>query len=540
MVKLTLTNNARMIINRIGSLVVLIFIAAILLLTLTGMTGTLSHEDFLSTVDTSYGAFESSSPRSRYALIYSIIEDKTAILAKPLAEFATPDLAISGKNYVSLFAPGTSVIAIPGYLAGKAFGSPVLGAFGLVALFAFVNTLLVKLIAQKLGANTAAANIAAFTFIVATPALTYAGVLYQHHFTVFLILSSIYALLKFKSFVALTIVWFMCALSISVDYPNLFLLAPIGIYAFGKMIFIQSTTEKKELVIKPLYLLTFLSMILPLVMFLTYNQEAFGNKFQLAGTLKRVTGIQSDVDIKKAADELNKQKLSLKLAEQNDKAELEKKKDAVGFFNTRDILNGLYIHLSSADRGTLRYAPVLFLGLLALPFLYKKRGDMLALIISILLVNLILYSMWGDPWGGWSFGSRYMVPSFALMAILLGVALTRFGKNTIFMIVFATTLAYSTHVNILGAVSTSNIPPKVEVLALESVTGKVERYTEKRGYDYLARDVSRSFIFNNYLKGNMRAWDFYHMLMYTYIAFGGLMVASYYLFNTNSKDSGDE
>ncbi len=539
MVKITLTKNARTIINRAGGFVVLVFIASLLVLTLTGNTLPL-NQNYFKSVDTSFGAFENSSPRSRFALVYAIVENKTAVLSLPLAEFATPDLATTGKNYVSLFAPGTSLIAVPGYLAGKAFGMPVLGTFVLVALFAFINSILIKLIAEKLGADKTSGYIAAFTFIVATPALSYAGVLYQHHITVFLILSSIYALLKFRPFIALTIVWFMCALSISVDYPNLFLLAPIGIYAFGKMAFIQSAGEKKTLVIKPLYLVTFLSMVLPLVMFLTYNQEAFGNKFQLAGTLKRVTGIKNEVDLKKEAEELNKQKLSLKLTEQNEKAEMEKKKDAVGFFNTRDILNGLYIHLVSADRGTLRYAPILFLGLFALPFLYKKRGGMLALILSVILVNLILYSMWGDPWGGWSFGSRYMVPSFALLAVLLGVALTRFGKNTVFIIVFAATLAYSTHVNILGAVSTSNIPPKVEVLALESVTGRVERYTEKRGYDYLSRDVSRSFIFNQYLKGKIRAWDYYHMLMYTYMAFGGLMVASYYLFNKDSKDLGDE
>ncbi len=87
-------------------------------------------------------------------------------------------------------------------------------------------------------------------------------------------------------------------------------------------------------------------------------------------------------------------------------------------------------------------------------------------IISVVLVNILLYSMFGDPWGGWSFGPRYLIPSIALLCTGIGYALARFLRNPLVIILFITALIYSSAVNVLGSTTTNLVPPKVEALNL--------------------------------------------------------------------------
>src|SRR6185369_14413724 len=50
------------------------------------------------------GPFELSPERGRFALTYSLLEDRSFYFSIPVAQFATPDLGFTNGKYVSLFA----------------------------------------------------------------------------------------------------------------------------------------------------------------------------------------------------------------------------------------------------------------------------------------------------------------------------------------------------------------------------------------------------------------------------------------------------
>ena len=63
---------------------------------------------------------------------------------------------------------------------------------------------------------------------------------------------------------------------------------------------------------------------------------------------------------------------------------------------------------------------------------YRKNKELAVTIILMILSIILLYGMWGDPWGGWAFGTRYLIPAFALMSIPIGMALNKYGKKWYF------------------------------------------------------------------------------------------------------------
>ena len=121
--------------------------------------------------------------------------------------------------------------------------------------------------------------------------------------------------------------------------------------------------------------------------------------------------------------------------------------------------------------------------------------------------------MWGDPWGGWAFGSRYMIPAYAAMSIFLGVALVRIAKNYLLSFLFALVVLYSLSVNALGAVTTNRNPPQVEAVALQETSRRIENYSYDRNWEFLMSNRSKSFVFQNYLSTSMNAQDFYFLVV---------------------------
>ena len=133
--------------------------------------------------------------------------------------------------------------------------------------------------------------------------------------------------------------------------------------------------------------------------------------------------------------------------------------------------------------------------------------------MSIALINLVLYSLWGDPWGGWAFGSRYLIPAYALGGIGLGFLVDRFRRSLVFLFIFSALLAYSLLVNTLGAITLIGVPPKVEVSALESLSGRLERYSFDRNFEHLLTNNSKSFVFQAWAKFYLSALDYYLLVL---------------------------
>lgn len=487
---------------------VLFFIFCILILGLTvrGNVGNPTRSQLNQSGWKDNGPFELSPERGRFALTYSIVEDRSLTFDLPVAEFAIPDLALSHAQYVSLFAPGVSYLIIPGYVIGKFFGGAQIGTFAVIGFFAILNTFFIIKISKHLGARYPAAAVAAVAFLFGSPAFSYAISLYQHHISTALILGSLYALLKWKNGWSVAFVWFLFGFSILIDYPNAFMMLPVLLYSLWNVAQIKSKNDGINLNIQIQRFFATFIILIPLLFFLWYNNAAYGNPFQLSGTLQSV----------KAIDENGQPVTAAKLANQQgsifSQQDLTRKKTATGFFKTRNMLNGFITHFISSDRGILWFTPVMLVGIAGLALLYsthKKEGSLITAIVGI---NVLLYSMWSDPYGGWAFGSRYLIPSYAMLAVGCSLVLTQFRKNYLFLLLFSLIFIYSIFVNSLGAITTSKNPPKVEAIALSRVSGINEKYTFERNYDYLITNGSKSFVWNSYLRNSMSAFTFYILI----------------------------
>ncbi len=495
------------------------FLVVILTLSIRGNAGKLDISEFSDNSLKDNGPFELSPERGRFALTYSLFEDKSPFFSLPVARFATPDLGTINGKYVSLFAPGVSFIVAPGYLIGKQFGMSQVGTYTVISILAVLNAVLIMAIATKLKANKIAAAIASLTFLFATPAYAYAVTLYQHHVSTFLILLSIYILIRFKNLLSLTAIWFLCFLSVPVDYPNLILMFPIGFYALGRILIFKKIESHLNISFKALGMLTFVSIIIPITFFLWFNKLSYNNPLQLSGTIITVKVIDENG---KPLTPAEYEKINSASKPQIDPSE---KKTAVGFFKTRNILNGLDIHLTSPDRGIVVFTPVMLLSIIGAISLYKKEQKLTVLLAAIIAANIVLYSMWSDPWGGWAFGSRYLIPSYALLSIFIAFTLTSLKKKTIGLIIFTIFLCYSLAVNALGALTSSRIPPKGEAKSLEPISNRQEKYSYDRDIDFLIRENrSKSFVYQTYLSKYLPAWKYYLLVIIPLISISTILV----------------
>lgn len=507
----------------------------ILVLSVRGLPGNPVITE-LSTPAWSYdGPFELSPERGRFALIYSLVENHSLIFDLAIAKLAIPDLAINALGqYVSLFAPGVSFLVVPGYVIGKFFGAAQVGTFAVIALFGLLNAWLVAAIAKALGAKWYSALLSGMIFLFATPAFAYATTLYQHHISVFLLLLAIWALLRLPSLGGFMVVWFACALSVVVDNPNLFLMFPVGLLALSRLF--QSMNLKLSTPFPwkrgVLGVATFLAFVPPVAFFLWYNLSAYGNPFQLPGTLQSVTEI--DATGKPVTETAYQKKLLTEKQLASLREGGNKEKTAVGFFKTRNLYNGFFIHTLSFDRGIIAFTPVLCMGIGGFLLLYRREKSWAAFFIATMGVNVLLYSMWGDPWGGWAFGSRYLIPTYALLAIGLALALSSWGKRVWFLALFIPLFLYSAGVNTLGALTTSTNPPKIQVLALEEQTGHEQKYTFLRNWEYLNQKYekigSKSFVYQAWATDNWSAPQYFFFVYSLVLLLGfGLLSLGYVL-----------
>lgn len=486
-----------------------IFVILILVISLRGIFGIPQAEELITAKWREDGPFELSPERGRFALTYSIIEDRSLEFSADLARFVVPDLGYVHGKYVSLFAPGVSFIVLPGYVIGKAFGASQAGTFMVVSVFAFLNYLLIKKISILLGSNRYIANLAGLVFLFATPAYAYAVNLYQHHISTFLILMSVYLLVKFNDkWISLFSVFFLCALGIAVDNPNFFMMFPLGLYALAKSVGFIEKKSMYKISLKFGKILAVIGVIVPVIFYLTFNKASYGNPLQLSGTVASVVAID-EYGYPALPENVKDDPELLKKALNPDKQE----KSSVGFFSPRAIVNGLYIHIFSEDRGILFYTPIILFGAYGIFVLYRKSSPYLALLLGIGLSGIILYSMWGDPWGGWAFGSRYMIPVYSIFAIFLSIAITNLPRIIFIKIIMALIIVYSLGINTLGAITTSALPPKVQVPELSKVTGRVERYTPLRNWDYLNSAGSKSFVYREFARTLMPASIYYAIII---------------------------
>ena len=497
--------------NKILLILFYLFIAAILVFSIRGIMGNPTSQNVNQISWTDDGPFELSPERGRFALTLSLVENKSFQFTTPLALFAVPDLGYKNGKFVSLFAPLLSFLILPGYLVGQLFNIGQVGAYAVVALFALVNVILVYSISKKLGANGLAAAIAGAIFLFATPAFAYGVSLYQHHVSTFLILLSIYILVSTEKIWPLIFVWVLVGAAIPLDYPNLLFMLPIMAVSLLRLI---STTIKDQSVIIKVRLwggLTLAGLLLPLLFFFWFNFQSYGSPLAFLSSVAQIKNLNPNGTIVTSTDP-------------QIKSRTEENRSVLIFFNSRLELNGFNILFLSPDRGIVFFAPIVLFGLLGAYILYSQQNKHTALLLGVAGFNFIVYSIWGDVWGGWSFGSRYLLPTYAILSICLAIALTKLRKKLVFVLPLFLVMIYSVSVNSLGALTSSRNPPQVETVALSKLSGRTEKYSLDRNLDFLYANKSKSFVWQTWAAPSLTAMQYYLILNGLIISLLGSML----------------
>ena len=123
--------------------------------------------------------------------------------------------------------------------------------------------------------------------------------------------------------------------------------------------------------------------------------------------------------------------------------------------------------------------------------------------------------MFGDPWGGWSFGPRYLIPATAVACIPIGLIVTRFRKNLAFTILFWAAALWSIFLSSLGALTTNLIPPKKEASGLSVYIP----YTPLRNIEMMNQGRTSSLFYNTFLVGIGTLDSRRYISIYAFVAF---------------------
>ena len=418
----------------------------------SGVEGKINHQS-PETRDSRIGSpFESSGSTSRYALAEAMVEDRTMFLNLERAKFASPDVAKFNDRYFSLFQPGVSWWGAPFYWLGRIWGLPQLFTFGSTTLVAIINSGLIAYLARRIGVGYYTAWLCGLVWLWGTNALVYAMTFTQHHLSTWLILLAVISAIGKRTW--LNNVWFglIFGAGLLVDLPNGLMMLPLVIYVLYQQLEVVRVDEQVKVNLK-INFVGLLIGLLPMIGLLGwYNYQLIGSYTSMAQFIGRTADFS---DQQPATVESGESESHLK---------------SWVPFNLRNQIHGLYVLLISDQSSLLVYSPIVLLGLVGLYFAYQqamvKKKILVLVISSVFFANLLIYSLFGDPSGGWAFGPRYLIPGAAILAIFTGIVIDRYRYRLWFTPVFCFFCAYSIAVNVLGVMTTTQVPPRVEAVAL--------------------------------------------------------------------------
>lgn len=451
------------------------------------------------------GPFESTNSTSRYLLTQAIVENRTFFFTKDQARAAAPDVVYNQGKFFSIFTPGVSFLAIPFFMIGKVFGVPQLVGFLSVTVFAVLNAFLVAVMAKRLGAPRIPSILSGLIFLFATNGLSYSLTMTQHHMTVTVLLLAILLTLSKKSFVNALALGVLCGVGLLLDIPNVFFLLPVVIIYLFQHIGIETVASRIKVSFNTVVFAVLIGIIPFLALFAWYNKETAGSPTSIAQSIGQTRFFDSAKEKKlKRVDENTKPLTQAELVP----------------FKTRNELSSLYILFLSNERAWIFYSPIVLLGFVGLFLAYRRNETRTAafLIVSVIAMNITVYAMFGDPWGGWSFGPRYLIPSAALASSGIGYLLWRLRKNIIFMTGFIVILIYSLGINLLGALTTNAIPPKVEAINLPDPIP----YTFDYNLKLLELNELSSLVYNSYFSGVRSGGEYFVIVFFL----AGLLLAA--------------
>lgn len=500
--------------NKLAIVLIVVLAATFYAATLRGVAGNPPASAFKDNLDQATKPFELSPERGRYAHVLALGERNTYELDQELADAVYPDVGYYKGKFFSFFAPGISYIALPFYLLGKHYNLAQVATFSFISLISILALLfLFKIAREILKLPLWASLLSVMIFAFGSTAWSYAITLYQHQLTVFFIASSFYAVWRYKattpwSWIWGAYVWLAYGLAIFIDYPNALLMLPVIIYFFIASLRREEKQNKIVFSLRGAFLATVIVFLGISSLHLYHNDYYFGSWKQLSG------GLPSYRVVKEA-------EILKDLPDNQGVVQPPETQDVVGFFSEKNIPFSFYTLTVSPDRGLFLYAPIFILSLFGVFTIRKRINLECAILLGLVGVNVFLYSSWGDPWGGWAYGPRYLIPSMAILSLFIGGWVSK-DKSTVVNIVkkiLAYLLfLYSSGIALLGALTTNAVPPKVEADYLHT------KYNFLFNYDFLKSDKSGSFIYNTYLSNSLTLQEYFAILYLTLIFIAGVII----------------
>lgn len=425
------------------------------------------------------GPFESSGSNSRYALVEAIVKRKSYTFNESEAALATPDLVSHNGKYFSIFAPGVSMLTVPFYWLGSIFRAPQLTSFFATTIVAIINAVLIYYLVYRFVEGRIPAFLASFIFIFGSNALTYAATLTQHHWSILCLLLTVITTASKPTIYRNMLVGFLYGLGALIDIPNTIILLPFVLLTLNHHF--SFSLAKYSLRINVILPFLLAGLIPILIIYASYNEQVTGSYYKLGQFLGRSEYPPANEEVGKIDNQDSY--------------------DPVLPFNTRLMLNGIYILLVSNERGLFYYSPIMIIGLIGLFSMANNRkwGSIAKSMIASVVVTLLLYSAFGDPWGGWSFGPRYLLPSIALISIGIGYSVNKWRQSIWFGLLFLALSWYSIYVSSLGAFTTTLVPPKQEADRLAVFIPYTWEYNKQLVFDGLSTSLVHNIWLHKYV-----------------------------------------
>src|SRR5258708_6071080 len=304
-------------------------------------------------------------------------------------------------------------------MIGKSINLAQVVTFSYSSFMAILTGIMIYLISRRiLKIPLWASLFASLVYMYGSTSWSYAVTLYQHQTTAFLILSAFYAAWYFKerkrfNFLAALYIGLAFAVAILIDYPNTLFFAPVMVYFAVSASNIKQEAEKIRLNFRFMALLSLIPFILISAFHLYYNSSNFGSILRVSGSL---TGYKTIIE--RNLDTTNPEAIR-----QIDI--LQSQKNPVSFFSEQKFIFGIYTLLFSPDRGLFLYSPIFILAIFGIILAIKNLNPEISTLIATVGTIFFLYGSWGDPWGGWAFGPRYLIPALSILVIFIALLLTK-------------------------------------------------------------------------------------------------------------------
>ncbi|HYE22137.1 MAG TPA: hypothetical protein VD998_00940 [Verrucomicrobiae bacterium] len=467
-------------IKRLFIFVVLLLSLVILSVTLRGAYGNPQVEEFKNNLDQATKPFELSPERGRFLLTMNLSEHKSFALNQEYADAVYPDVGWYNGKFFIYFAPGISVLVLPFYELGKLFNLSQVFTYFVVVLFGIANMALLYYIARRiLKFAMWSSLLVPLIFMFGSISWGYATTLYQHHFTAFCLFSGFVAVYKFRQQGRLSWLWAIYVglaygASIFFDLPNAILLLPVPIYLILSAFNFESLGQSLRVHFRTAAALSGIVFVMFLALQGYYNNHYFGHWSRLSHGLLNYKQIVDTGGI--------------------ENSNLVKEQDyyPAQYFHEQRLPQGISVLFFSIDRGLFVYSPIFLLALIGMYLAFKDGGLERFMLISIPVVHGLVYASWADPWGGWAFGPRYLIPAIGILALFVVYVLDKWPSFKVKLITFVLFL-FSSAVAAIGAVTSNAAPPKKEAIFLEADWGF------KFNLKFFPENQSSSFVYNNFL-----------------------------------------